>query len=256
MENLLGQLETIFDGKLMIIATDSTMVNIQTDIVGGNDKFKSKFKAKIENASDYFLTYLGGNKYSITKKVKSKKEETEIVNVSNAEKLHYQKCLSNATVGLMGDNVKSINTEALYERFEDQCSRLGTILLGWVGFIELIRISDYCKLDDATEIDNSKTLFIYPEKNAPREVNKDTQIGTSLTGDLMENTWTFEMSEGFSLSAGEFAIVPNDEYKKSLKQKKDLLTELERARETLIQRGFKAESSTIIGIDNAINNAN
>jgi hypothetical protein len=32
------------------------------------------------------------------------------------------------------------------------------------------------------------------------------QIGTSLTGNLQENTWTFEMEEDIWISAGRFAI--------------------------------------------------
>jgi len=39
-----------------------------------------------------------------------------------------------------------------------------------------------------------------------------TQIGESLTGDLKENTWTFEMRENFIIRAGHFAIVPLDDF--------------------------------------------
>lgn len=39
-----------------------------------------------------------------------------------------------------------------------------------------------------------------------------TQIGTSITADFEENSWTFEMSEGFSMSAGQFAILPTNRY--------------------------------------------
>jgi len=38
------------------------------------------------------------------------------------------------------------------------------------------------------------------------------QIGSSLTGDLKENTWTFEMDDEISLVAGKFAIVPVDDF--------------------------------------------
>jgi hypothetical protein len=39
-----------------------------------------------------------------------------------------------------------------------------------------------------------------------------TQIGKSLTRDLKENTWTFEMGENFKPRAGHFAIVPLDDF--------------------------------------------
>lgn len=39
-----------------------------------------------------------------------------------------------------------------------------------------------------------------------------TQIGTSVAADFEESTWTFEMPEGFSMSAGTFAILPVDKY--------------------------------------------
>lgn len=42
---------------------------------------------------------------------------------------------------------------------------------------------------------------------------KEVQFGTSITGDLYESTWTFEMPKGFELSAGEFAIIPIEVYK-------------------------------------------
>jgi hypothetical protein len=42
--------------------------------------------------------------------------------------------------------------------------------------------------------------------------NKKTQFGQSLTGDFEENTWTFEMLEDFTVSAGDFAIVPKTDF--------------------------------------------
>jgi hypothetical protein len=33
------------------------------------------------------------------------------------------------------------------------------------------------------------------------------QIGKSLTGDLQDNTWTFEMEDEMQLRAGKFAII-------------------------------------------------
>lgn len=39
-----------------------------------------------------------------------------------------------------------------------------------------------------------------------------TQIGQSITGDLNEDTWTFEMGEDFKLCAGHFAIVPLNDF--------------------------------------------
>lgn len=38
------------------------------------------------------------------------------------------------------------------------------------------------------------------------------QIGASLSGDLKENTWTFEMQEEMSLIAGKFALIPLDDF--------------------------------------------
>ena len=43
-------------------------------------------------------------------------------------------------------------------------------------------------------------------------MSKKIQIGTSLTGDLKENTWTFEMNEDFGIVAGKFALVPLELY--------------------------------------------
>lgn len=37
--------------------------------------------------------------------------------------------------------------------------------------------------------------------------NFKMQIGYSLTSNFEENTWTFEMQEGFKVSAGEFVII-------------------------------------------------
>lgn len=37
------------------------------------------------------------------------------------------------------------------------------------------------------------------------------QFGESLTGDLKESTWTFEV-KNLKLQAGEFAIVPKEDY--------------------------------------------
>ena len=39
-----------------------------------------------------------------------------------------------------------------------------------------------------------------------------TQIGTSVTADFEESSWTFEMPEDFTMSAGKFAILPVDKY--------------------------------------------
>lgn len=42
------------------------------------------------------------------------------------------------------------------------------------------------------------------------------QIGTSLTADFEENTWTFQLPERYAVSAGIFAIVPGSLYKEML----------------------------------------
>jgi hypothetical protein len=39
-----------------------------------------------------------------------------------------------------------------------------------------------------------------------------SQTGTSLTADFQENTWTFEMEENFVMVAGEFSIVPKNQF--------------------------------------------
>ena len=44
------------------------------------------------------------------------------------------------------------------------------------------------------------------------------QFGTSHSGDFENNTWIFEMDEKFSLMAGEFAIVPKDEFNQLIQQ--------------------------------------
>lgn len=44
--------------------------------------------------------------------------------------------------------------------------------------------------------------------------NITTQFGESLMADFEENTWTFELPEGFKVKAGSFAIVPEDQYEK------------------------------------------
>lgn len=43
-----------------------------------------------------------------------------------------------------------------------------------------------------------------------------TQIGESLTGDFEENTWTFEMPKDFKVTAGMFAIIPEDKFERLL----------------------------------------
>lgn len=43
-----------------------------------------------------------------------------------------------------------------------------------------------------------------------------TQIGASAMADFEENTWTFEMQEGYEITAGKFAIIPEDKYKRLL----------------------------------------
>jgi len=48
----------------------------------------------------------------------------------------------------------------------------------------------------------------------------NTQFGELLTGDFEENTMTFEMQGDFTLKAGEFAIMPIDEYKQLLENAK------------------------------------
>ena len=44
-----------------------------------------------------------------------------------------------------------------------------------------------------------------------------TQIGTAITADFGEKTWTFKMSKDFRVTAGEFAILPKDKYDKLIR---------------------------------------
>lgn len=43
-----------------------------------------------------------------------------------------------------------------------------------------------------------------------------TQIATSITGDLTKATWKFQLQDGFKMSAGQFAILPKENYDKLL----------------------------------------
>lgn len=43
-----------------------------------------------------------------------------------------------------------------------------------------------------------------------------TQLGDALGADFEENTWTFEMRGEFNVSAGIFAIIPEEKYHKLL----------------------------------------
>jgi hypothetical protein len=38
------------------------------------------------------------------------------------------------------------------------------------------------------------------------------QVGESLSADFEEQTWTLEMQEDFSISAGEFAVIPKEKF--------------------------------------------
>lgn len=39
-----------------------------------------------------------------------------------------------------------------------------------------------------------------------------TQIGISAHADFEQNTWTFELADGYSVAAGNFAIIPFEKY--------------------------------------------
>lgn len=43
-----------------------------------------------------------------------------------------------------------------------------------------------------------------------------TQFGDSVTADGSKNTWTFEMKGQFNVTAGAFAILPEEKYQKLL----------------------------------------
>ncbi|MDI6051385.1 hypothetical protein QLS31_16295 [Flavobacterium sp. XS2P24] len=53
-----------------------------------------------------------------------------------------------------------------------------------------------------------------------------TQIGEALTSDFSENTWTFEMQDNFSVTAGEFAILPKDKYERLLVAMKGIVNSM------------------------------
>ena len=42
----------------------------------------------------------------------------------------------------------------------------------------------------------------------------DVQFGIAYTADFEENTYTFEMQKGFTVSAGEYAILPKNQFEK------------------------------------------
>ena len=50
-----------------------------------------------------------------------------------------------------------------------------------------------------------------PDKDVPKQ-KMVPQLAVSNTADLEEHTWTFDMKEDFSVSAGEFVIIPKDIY--------------------------------------------
>ena len=53
------------------------------------------------------------------------------------------------------------------------------------------------------------------------------QFAESLLADFEENTWTFEMNEDFSVTAGEFAIVPKYFMNELIAALNDLASEAE-----------------------------
>lgn len=50
----------------------------------------------------------------------------------------------------------------------------------------------------------------------------NTQFGVAVTSDFSERTWTFEMPKKFSVSAGEFAILPKDKYERLIQALKGI----------------------------------
>lgn len=46
--------------------------------------------------------------------------------------------------------------------------------------------------------------------------NLKTQFGKASSADFEENVWTFKMSEGFKVSAGDFAIIPKEKFENIL----------------------------------------
>ena len=49
-----------------------------------------------------------------------------------------------------------------------------------------------------------------------------TQFGESLTADFQENTWTFEMPTDYKVFAGDFAIVPKENFLELVKALKGI----------------------------------
>ena len=54
-----------------------------------------------------------------------------------------------------------------------------------------------------------------------------TQFGESLTADFQENTWTFEMPTDFKVFAGDFAIVPKENFLELVKALKGISNSIE-----------------------------
>jgi hypothetical protein len=54
-----------------------------------------------------------------------------------------------------------------------------------------------------------------------------TQFAKALVADFSENTWTFEMEEGYKVRAGEFAISDKNVYNSMVKELGDYIHTLE-----------------------------
>ena len=57
------------------------------------------------------------------------------------------------------------------------------------------------------ELKTKSVVTLNNSNNKDMAKQKKIQIGTSLNGNLQENTWTFEMADDMWIKAGKFAII-------------------------------------------------
>lgn len=75
---------------------------------------------------------------------------------------------------------------------------------------------------------------------------KKTQLGVSATADFEENTWTFEMHTGFTVTAGTFAVVPVEQYNAALNNLETIIANFP------LDAGLQAMKDNLISIINLL----
>jgi len=78
-----------------------------------------------------------------------------------------------------------------------------------------------------------------------------TQIGTAVTADFEDNTWTFEMPDEFNVTAGNFAILPLEAYNKLMTAAKGIRNSMKVHPDCQENSEFEA---MVDRIDEALNN--